>query len=160
MASINPQQKQASISETSPLVDTLYAELVYEEAGTSSCCGCFHGFCYRPRRGSNNGMERNLMHKQEEVMIKDGWLVEKVKQVKEISEILAGPKWKNFIRRISNNTKKRSRMQYQYDPQSYALNFDEGFDREVDAEYPDFSARYAAPVEISDGELAHDTAGF
>ncbi|KAJ6915230.1 hypothetical protein NC651_017272 [Populus alba x Populus x berolinensis] len=146
-----------SIGESSPLVDTLYAE-DYEEAVTSSWCGCFQGFCCRPRRGSSNGMERNLMLKQEEVMIKDGWLVEKVKKVKEISEILAGPKWKNFIRRFSNNNKKRSRMQCQYDPQSYALNFDEGFGREVDSEYPDFSARYAAPVGISNGELADEAA--
>ncbi|KAJ6743893.1 STRESS INDUCED PROTEIN [Salix viminalis] len=150
----------SSISESSPLVDTLYAE-DYEEAVASSCCGCFQGFCCRPRRGSsNNGMEGNAMLKQEEAVIKDGWLVEKVKKVKEISEVLAGPKWKNFIRSFSNYNKKRSRMQYQYDLQSYALNFDEGFDREVDAEYPDFSARYAAQVRISKGDLAHDTAVF
>ncbi|KAF9681277.1 hypothetical protein SADUNF_Sadunf06G0209000 [Salix dunnii] len=147
------------ISESSPLVDTLFAE-DYEEAVTSSCCGCFQGFCCRPRRGSSNGMEGNSMLQQEEAVIKDGWLVEKVKKVKEITEVLAGPKWKNFIRRFSNNNKKRSRMQYQYDPQSYALNFDEGFDREVDAGYPDFSTRYAAPVRISKGDLAHDTAVY
>ena len=84
------------ISESSPLVDTLFAE-DYEEAVTSSCCGCFQGFCFRPRRESSNGMEGNAMLKQEEAVIKDGWLLEKVKRVKEISEVLAGPKWKNFI---------------------------------------------------------------
>ena len=69
--------------------------LYYMKAIACSCCGCFQGLSCRPRQASKSGIERHLMHQQEEIK-KDGWLVEKVKKVREISEVLAGPKCKNF----------------------------------------------------------------
>lgn len=65
------------------------------------------------------------------------WLVKKVKKVKKASELLAGPKWKNFIRRFGRSCNgiirnKKRRVQFHYDPQSYALNFDNAIDREAD----------------------------
>ncbi|CAK7353836.1 unnamed protein product [Dovyalis caffra] len=153
MASITLQQKQALISEISPSVDTLCLK-DHKEAVSNRCCrGCFQGLSYRPRQASNNGNEGLLMHQQEETK-KDGWLVEKVKKLKEIAEVLAEPKWKNYIGKLRNN-KKKTRMQYKYDLRSYALNFDDGIDREVDAEYPDFLARYIAPVGIRKGESTY-----
>ncbi|XP_012081227.1 uncharacterized protein LOC105641315 [Jatropha curcas] len=75
-----------------------------EEASSSSGCNCFRVFCFR-----------------------------KFKKVKEVSEVVAGPKWKTFIRKISlyfnkqkNNHHHNNNSQFQYDPQSYALNFDDG----------------------------------
>ena len=59
------------------------------------------------------------------VVDKENWLVKQAKKVKDVSELLAGPKWKNFIRSI-NKKSKTSSMQFQYDPRSYALNFDDG----------------------------------
>jgi hypothetical protein len=57
--------------------------------------------------------------------------VRKLKKVKEASEIVAGPKWKTFIRKIGAYIKKRKQRnnQAQYDAESYTLNFD----REEDA---------------------------
>lgn len=83
-----------------------------EEAGASgSGCGCFRLFCFdgqRWNRLQGGGGE----HKEEE-----SWFVKE------------GPKWNYFIRKLGKycNTKK-SRMAdcRQYDPQSYALNFDDG----------------------------------
>ncbi|KAF8389172.1 hypothetical protein HHK36_025865 [Tetracentron sinense] len=79
-------------------------------------------------RRRNSGGGRYLLQQQEE-----NWWVKRGKKVKEMSEVLAGPKWKTFIRKFSgySNNKKR-KVQFQYDPQSYALNFDGGVDWEVD----------------------------
>lgn len=55
-------------------------------------------------------------------------IVDKMRQIKQFSEVLLGvPKWKNLIgflslRRIDN----KKRNQFQYDPHSYSLNFDDG----------------------------------
>ncbi|KAK9684687.1 hypothetical protein RND81_10G225700 [Saponaria officinalis] len=69
-----------------------------------------------------------------------------MKKIREWSEIVAGPKWKTFIRRFNRSGKN---VKYQYDPLSYALNFDEGqghnghFDDD-DGYFPDFSSRFAS----------------
>ncbi|KAM1009454.1 hypothetical protein ACFX13_045750 [Malus domestica] len=71
-----------------------------------------------------------------------GW-----KKIREWSELLAGPKWKTFIRRFNKNNPRRS-VKFQYDPMSYALNFDEGPGQNGnlsdDYLYKDFSCRYAS----------------
>ncbi|OAY27447.1 uncharacterized protein LOC110603320 [Manihot esculenta] len=137
----NPQEKLAApISESSPLAETHFSE-DYEAVISSGCC-CFHRFCWKT---NNDGSHRYLLSKQEE--INDGWFVEKAKKLKEISEILAGPRWKNFIRRFTtvHGFNKKRRIKCQYDPQSYALNFDNGIDKEVEDSCPDFSARFATP---------------
>ncbi|CAN1828465.1 hypothetical protein LINPERHAP1_LOCUS32241 [Linum perenne] len=89
------------------------------------------------------------------------WVVEKLKKVREISEVAAGPRWKNFIRRVSGSlrsavgsvNRKRSgtRVKYQYDPQSYALNFDDAVAADDESGYIDFSARFAATPPTSAG---------
>ena len=74
-------------------------------------------------RGSSRGQEANMMTK---VLL---------------------PKWKTFIRRLRTcigNEKKR-RVTFQYDPVSYALNFDGGIAKEGDSACLDFAARYADP---------------
>lgn len=89
----------------------------YEEETVSSCC---FGFCF-------NNREWSLLHGGEQR--EESWLMKKTNKVKEFTEVVAGPKWKNFIRKLGKYTKK-SRMAEcrQYDPQSYALNFDDGLD--------------------------------
>ena len=116
-----------------------YEENVHNEHG----CGCLWKLWFVRR--DNNSSHWILM--QQEGEIKETWLKNKAKKVKEISEVLAGPKWKNFIRRFSIygiNTKRKPR--FHYDPKSYALNFEEGDQqRESDAPHADFAARFAPP---------------
>ena len=76
--------------------------------------------------------------------------------LREWSEIVAGPRWKNFIRRLNRNKSSggggsgNRHGKYQYDPLSYSLNFDEGpghngnLEEEEDSGFPDFSTRYAS----------------
>ena len=80
-----------------------------------------------------------------------------VRKLREWSEIVAGPKWKTFIRRLNRNRSgagsaaSAGHGKFQYDPLSYSLNFDEGSGHggDFDGEdgfggFRDFSARYAA----------------
>ena len=80
-------------------------------------------------------------------------------KVREWSEIVAGPKWKTFIRRFNRSKSGGGsssgggrHRKFQYDPLSYALNFDEGpVGEEVDESggFRDFSTRFA-PVKSSE----------
>jgi hypothetical protein len=60
-------------------------------------------------------------------------------------------KWKNFLRKIGGCgdmwNKKKLRNGFQYDPHSYALNFENGCDREEEEGLVslDFTSRFAAP---------------
>lgn len=47
-------------------------------------------------------------------------------KIREWSEIVAGPKWKTFIRRFNRSRSANKHPNVQYDPLSYAMNFDEG----------------------------------
>ncbi|KAA8535279.1 hypothetical protein F0562_030282 [Nyssa sinensis] len=97
----------------------------YEETFSAGGCGCFRLFCCK-RRQSNGGESRCLL--PQKGGHKETWLAKELKKAKEVSELVAGPKWKNLIRKVSKcfNKKKSSRTQFQYDPHSYALNFDDG----------------------------------
>ncbi|GER41349.1 NHL domain-containing protein [Striga asiatica] len=81
--------------------------------------------------------------------------VDALKKVREWSEMVAGPKWKTFIRRFNRTGARPKSGKFNYDPMSYALNFDEGHNGqfEDDRIFRDFSSRYAAiPVQGS-GQL-------
>lgn len=47
-------------------------------------------------------------------------------KIREWSELVAGPRWKTFIRRFNRNRSGSRAANFQYDPLSYAMNFDEG----------------------------------
>ncbi|GAB2289532.1 hypothetical protein Dimus_023842 [Dionaea muscipula] len=82
------------------------------------------------------------------------------KKLREWSEIVAGPRWKTFIRRFNRNrtagrhaaaSSSAAAGRFQYDPLSYTLNFDEGSrqyhgdDGDEDCSYyPDFMSRYGS----------------
>ncbi|CAA0823409.1 Unknown protein [Striga hermonthica] len=81
--------------------------------------------------------------------------IDALKKVREWSELVAGPKWKTFIRRLNRAGARSKAGKFNYDPLSYALNFDEGQNGqfEDDRIFWDFSTRYAAiPVQGS-GQL-------
>ncbi|KAL9445599.1 hypothetical protein AB3S75_018571 [Citrus x aurantiifolia] len=94
-------------------------------------CDCFGLFSFKTRRRGNE--YNNLLHEGQH-RLGEPWWNEKLKKVKEVSELCAGPKWKNFIRKTGRffSFKRNKHNNYQYDPQSYALNFDGGFDRDGD----------------------------
>ncbi|KAJ4761470.1 NHL domain protein [Rhynchospora pubera] len=77
-------------------------------------------------------------------------------KIREWSELVAGPRWKTFIRRFNRNARfglaptaaRFGSARFQYDPLSYAMNFDEGHGASPEAEgdytgYRDFSTRFA-----------------
>ncbi|KAL6524414.1 hypothetical protein OROHE_016085 [Orobanche hederae] len=78
-----------------------------------------------------------------------------LKKIREWSEIVAGPRWKTFIRRFNRNRIGGGgrHPNVQYDPLSYAMNFDDGpgrsghFDEAGEDGYyygsRNFSSRYA-----------------
>lgn len=103
-----------------------------DDYGNSSGCGsCFGKFCFKWCQGKDRGQLLNDDEDNEEP-----WWIKKMKKVREASELLAGPKWKNFIRKAGRycNIRKNNKhnTQFQYDPESYALNFDSGFDTDDD----------------------------
>ncbi|XP_010913558.1 uncharacterized protein [Elaeis guineensis] len=83
------------------------------------------------------------------------WWWRAVMKVREWSELAAGPRWKTFIRRFNRNPRhgggsvvRMGSSRFQYDPLSYALNFDEGHGGSPDGDYTgygDFSTRFAVP---------------
>ncbi|KAK6944400.1 hypothetical protein RJ641_025502 [Dillenia turbinata] len=153
MATIS-QEKQTQKLTLSPLREQ--QEDDYEDAATNSGCGnCFGRFLsFNNYRRVNNNNNNN---KDQKGVEKESWVSEKLKKLKEFSELIAGPKWKTFIRKLggycNNRKSKRSKTQFQYDAQSYALNFDDDNGADGDDDYRlfhSFSARFAAPVS-SDG---------
>ncbi|CAN4088255.1 unnamed protein product [Withania somnifera] len=85
-----------------------------------------------------------------------------IKKLREWSEIVAGPRWKTFIRRFNRN-KNGTQGKFQYDPLSYALNFDEGNNGEEDEYgFRDFSTRYASIPASARGsmDMGKDGANF
>ncbi|KAK1436688.1 hypothetical protein QVD17_02470 [Tagetes erecta] len=106
------------------------------------CCFFIPYRCPKPRPSSPD-------HNQERTILSRGIVA--LKKLREWSEIVAGPRWKTFIRRFNRNKSfDRQLSKFQYDPLGYALNFDEGAlehaDSETENEYMvrNFSARYAS----------------
>lgn len=103
----------------------------------------------RPARGRSLWWERVEGPAEKE----DPWWsggLNALKKVREWTEIHAGPRWKTLIRQFRRNRGGGGSRpgKFNYDPLSYAMNFDEGPRQygylDEDHAYPDFSHRYAS----------------
>ncbi|KAL5772751.1 hypothetical protein ACOSP7_012362 [Xanthoceras sorbifolium] len=125
---------QEKVSFMSPLKEQELVEDDIDDYDNSMATGqgcCFGRLCFQWCGGKDGG---HLLHNNEDDH-EEPWWIEKTKKVREASELLAGPKWKNFIRKVGrycNIKRNNHRTQFQYDPASYALNFDRGFERDDD----------------------------
>ncbi|XP_027361991.1 uncharacterized protein LOC113869728 [Abrus precatorius] len=127
-------------SEGRPLVEAVeHKEDFNDHQGPSGCYyGCFRVFGLRWWQGSEEG--KGLLEQRG-----DSWVSCKLRKMKEVSEVIAGPKWKTFIRKLGGYGKKQQKNRFQYDEHSYALNFNSGAQSEDDDMPPSFSARFSAP---------------
>ncbi|XWS60710.1 hypothetical protein CRYUN_Cryun07bG0059100 [Craigia yunnanensis] len=136
----------------------------FEETASNSLlrntrsCFCFP--CFSFRRTPTVGIAFWERLRTAQVQSDSGLLARSVRafqEVREWSEIVAGPRWKTFIRRFNRNKSGSGggagcrHGQFHYDPLSYALNFDEGLGQngnfEDDNDYVGFrafSTRYAS----------------
>ncbi|KAF3964216.1 hypothetical protein CMV_011464 [Castanea mollissima] len=98
-------------------------------------CSCFRLFDFRQKQSNDNESKHTLLQKRE--------------HTKQVTEVLAGLKWNTFMRKFSRfgiNKNKKEKNRFQYDPRSYALNFDGGFDNDEDALVTSFTSRFAALI--------------
>ena len=128
-----------------------------------SCCFCFP--CFGSHRSPTVGVSW-----WEKVRTADsdgtwwGRSLSSLKKVREWSELAAGPRWKTFIRRFNRTRSGGARHgKFQYDPLSYALNFDEGPRQTGDSDDDhgfEFSARYASVSISSRTSMDKDAVAF
>ncbi|KAK6783744.1 hypothetical protein RDI58_017198 [Solanum bulbocastanum] len=133
----------------SPIRETAQegTESYFHEEPSSIWCACFRFPCFPSTQ--KEGEANSLLQEREN---RDSWIVKNMKELKEYSELVAGPKWKNLVRKMGKycNPKKSSAKttQFQYDSDSYALNFDNGggdVREDDDGLLRNFSSRFAAP---------------
>lgn len=120
------------------------ADLMFDKRG---CC-CFVAPWSRRRTSASPSAEWWERIQASDRSGATGCLTGASMKLRDWSELLAGPRWKTFIRRFNKNSRHvggstRLGVRFQYDPLSYALNFDENPD--ADAGFRDFSSRFAAP---------------
>ncbi|KAL1364226.1 hypothetical protein HN51_012393 [Arachis hypogaea] len=117
----------------------------HQEPGSMCGSGCFQVF--KLGWWQSHGEGKGLAEQKEE-----SWLRSRLRKMKELSEVIAGPKWKTFIRKVSGYGKKQQRNRFQYDEHSYELNFNSGVPSEDEDMPPSFSARYSAPFAVVRGQ--------
>ncbi|KAF5802930.1 hypothetical protein HanRHA438_Chr06g0274381 [Helianthus annuus] len=116
--------------------------------------GCFHLFfcCFDNHHNLyQDGETAGFLYQKQsgDLINQDTWFMKRAKSLKEYSELVAGPKWKNFIRRFSRrrNRSNANTTPFQYDPKSYALNFNDAGNHDEDDDLlpRSFSTRFAPP---------------
>ncbi|XP_042511713.1 uncharacterized protein LOC122086831 [Macadamia integrifolia] len=132
----------------------------YEEGFGNAGRACFQFFlCLRweRERCKSKGERVSLLEGQGENSKERLWIMRKVKkELKEIKELLCVPnKRKNIvIRKLSAYAnRRRPQFHFQYDPQSYALNFDQGHREDHDCARLDFSSRFVASLKVNSASV-------
>lgn len=153
--------------EMSPKLDPNSYEEIQEIAFASSGC-CFWIPCFRSDHRPKSrlwGRIPTAENEKEDSSI-EHWWAKPLLKMREWSELVAGPKWKTFIRQF-NKGRPTKQGKFQYDPLSYSLNFDEGpgenADLDDDRLRRDFSLRYASiPISVksSSVDLGKETTSF
>ncbi|XP_010503425.1 PREDICTED: uncharacterized protein LOC104780615 [Camelina sativa] len=116
--------------------------------GKSSCGSCLPGYGATTVKSSWwQRVHSNHLHEPR-------WWVRAFLKIREWSEIVAGPRWKTFIRKF-NRDRPRGTANFRYDPLSYTLSFEDEYKDDDDNEagfggVRSFSMRYASvPVDSS-----------
>ncbi|XP_051149386.1 uncharacterized protein LOC127264068 [Andrographis paniculata] len=121
------------------------------ENPSSSCLGRLCFWCVDDDADGGGGSSHNRLLHDGAPPHRSSWLGSKLKSLKEHLELAAGPKWKNFIRRIGRLRNSGRAAQFQYSPESYALNFAGGEQREDEGTLLySFSARFAPHAFVND----------
>ncbi|XP_047949236.1 uncharacterized protein LOC125195078 [Salvia hispanica] len=111
-----------------------------DEAAPSGC------FCFGRGGGSKYLLQESGVHEK-------AWVATQFQKMKQWSEVVAGPKWKNLIRKIGRLCHcPKKQPPFQYSPESYALNF--AADQEEANPLHSFSARFGPRVPINHAALA------
>ncbi|KAE9601443.1 hypothetical protein Lal_00024067 [Lupinus albus] len=146
--------------ESTPITQDRSSNNIYSDTRFAFCC-------FAPRRSSwwERVRSTSFSPRSHESNFTGGdrwWTrgIRAFKKIREWSEIVAGPKWKTFIRSFNRSGKRIPN--YQYDALSYALNFDEGQNGDSQHDgYRNFSTRYAgASVKTVSTERGNDVAGL
>ncbi|XP_022880453.1 uncharacterized protein LOC111397686 [Olea europaea var. sylvestris] len=155
---INQDSIKASQSQTSHKFSSKETDLNddFQEPAFSSgiCCSLWSipYFCCRPSDRAAVWERLQTAEKGRETAQVSSWWrkgIKAINKTREWSELVAGPKWKTFIRRFNKTGSKPGK--FRYDPSSYALNFDDGLEQdgqlEEDKMYRNFSSRYAGKAD-------------
>lgn len=106
-------------SQGTPVFPSTGGDDDYDEAAAATGCGCFRRFCL----GRDDDESHSYLLREKEGQ-QEAWFVAKLRKLKESSEVVAGPKWKNLIRKMGRTLNpNKTAQRFQYSPESYALNF-------------------------------------
>ncbi|CAM8992143.1 hypothetical protein QQ045_007179 [Rhodiola kirilowii] len=144
---MDKDEPDVSLTRSIDVDDDDLHEAAFSKRG---CCFWVPFFSGSGQRDDGSAMWERIRTGEEEGSNK--WWRKALKaamKVREWSELVAGPKWKTFIRRFNKNRTGNQRSgprKFNYDPVDYAKNFDDGG---VDSDDEDvlrrgFSLRYAS----------------
>lgn len=144
------EEPEASLTRTIDEDEDELQEAAFSKKGCCFFIPCFPGSGQRETGSiSWDRIRPDKVNDEERSSDDDKWWKKAVMKVREWSELVAGPKWKTFIRRFNKNRTGYNRTgvtKFNYDAVDYAKNFDDG---DVDCGEEDvlrrgFSLRYAS----------------